>query len=224
MVIGTAAAVLGGASLLGGVLSSKASSKASKAATQASQDNTAANNALAQQTYNQNAATLAPFVQQGGAATSYINQLLGISSPGAVAAGGAGLAPGTAANAYDAYKTSTGYTSRLNEGTRAITGNAAVSGLLNSGSTLKGLTKYGQDYATNDFNGYLGQLQGQQGVGLSAASAQAGVANNYSAQVQGNNNTNATNIGNAAISKANGTSSLLSGLLSAGAYAYGAKG
>jgi hypothetical protein len=111
----------------------------------------------------------------------------------------------------------------LREGTQAVTNNKAVSGLLHSGSALKDLTKYGQSFATDYRNDYLGQLTQQQGVGASAASAAAGVANNYSSQVQGNNSTNATNVGNAAIAKANGTSSFLSGILNAGAYAYGAK-
>lgn len=225
MAIGTAAAILGGASIIGGLVSSSASSKAASRATQASQDATVQNNALARETRDQNSATLAPFVQQGGAATAYINQLLGIG--GAAPAAGAGntnLAPGAAQSGFDAFRNSTGYQFRVGEGNRAITNNKAVSGLLKSGSTLKALTSYGQNQASAEFGNYLGALQGQQGVGLSAASAQAGVANNYSAQVQGNNSVNATNAGNAAIARANSTSNFVNGLLQAGSSFVGARG
>lgn len=287
------AAAVVGASVVGGVISSSATSGAANKAAKVSSDTTASNNALARDIYGQNTQTLAPFVQQGGAATSYINQLLGIqtaptagtvSAPGAynpggaynggivgntrpeyagtvgygiasdlafngqgrdpnnaggyydrlVAAGGGQqpqgavqgnqqLAPGSASNAFDAYRNSTGYQFRLGEGNRAITNNKAVSGLLNSGSALKDLTRFGQDFASNEFGNYLGQLTGQQGVGLSAASAQAGVANNFSAQVQGNNSTNATNQGNAAIAKANGTVNAVQGVLGTAGYLAGMK-
>jgi deferrochelatase/peroxidase EfeB len=80
MVIGTAAALLGGAAILGGVVSAKSSSSAANKATAASQAATNSNNILARETRDINNATLAPFVQQGGAATSYINQLLGIKT------------------------------------------------------------------------------------------------------------------------------------------------
>lgn len=188
-------------------LSGKTASKATAAATAASNTANTENNALAQNIYNQNSATLAPYVAQGGAASSYINQLLGLPSTAAAGAANSGLA---------AYKTASGYDSTLANGQKTITNGAAVSGLLNSGSTLKGLTKYEDDLSSSALTGYLGQLTGQQGTGLSAASAQAGVANNYSANVQNNNSTNATNTGNAALTNANSSSSLISSLLSAG--------
>ncbi len=296
-----AAAIVGGTALVGGVVSASASSKAANKAAQVSQDATTQNNALARDIYSQNTQTLAPFVQQGGAATAYINQLLGIQSPqaaqpqpvtpGAASSAGspswnggyldsaqtrqdigrdgygfedlkvsdglgglgramilgsfrqggyqapqqaapvatyapaaAAPAAGSAGNAFDAYRNSTGYQFRLGEGMRAVTANKAMSGLLNSGSAVKSAMRYGDGLAAAEFDNYYNRLAGQQGVGLSAASAQAGVANNYSSQVQGNNSTNATNAGNAAIAKGNAISNAANGVSNSLAYIYGARG
>lgn len=97
---------------------------------------------------------------------------------------------GTNNPAFQNYLNSTGYNFQLQQGSDAITGNAASKGVLNSGSTAKALTTYGQNLASTDFNNYLGQLgsaatlQGQnaagytntvnQGVGAAEAVGQAG--------------------------------------------------
>lgn len=62
--------------------------------------------------------------------------------------------------AYQNYLNSTGYQFQLQQGTDAITGNAASKGLLNSGATGKSLENYGQNLASTSFNNYLGQLSG----------------------------------------------------------------
>lgn len=74
-----------------------------------------------------------------------------------------------AEDAFSQYRDSTGYQFRLGEGLGAITGSAAARGLLNSGGTLKGLTRYGQDFASNEFGNYMAQLQATEGRGLNAA-------------------------------------------------------
>lgn len=87
--------------------------------------------------------------------------------------------------AFQNYLNSTGYNFQLDQGSKAITSNAAAKGLLNSGATAKALTTYGQDLASTTFNNYLGQLgglaglQGQQanqGLGAAEAVGQAGTA------------------------------------------------
>lgn len=60
--------------------------------------------------------------------------------------------------AFKNYLNSTGYGFQLQQGSDAITGNAASKGLLNSGSTARALTSYGQNLASTTFNNYLGQL------------------------------------------------------------------
>ncbi|WP_070152602.1 hypothetical protein [Sphingobium phenoxybenzoativorans] len=70
-----AAAVIGGVATLGGAaVSASASSKASKAASKAA----STNNALQERIYNENRATLDPYVQAGNRATPAIQALLGL--------------------------------------------------------------------------------------------------------------------------------------------------
>jgi hypothetical protein len=102
-----------------------------------------------------------------------------------------------------------------------------TNGLLRSGSTLKALTKYGQDLGTGDFQTYLGNLQGQQGVGLSGANALAGVGQSYAGAVGANNDSAASATGNAALVGAANTNALMAQLAgAAGAYgsSYGGSG
>jgi len=72
--------------------------------------------------------------------------------------------------AFQQYQDSTGYQFRLDQGLGAVTQSAAASGLLNSGSTLKGLTEYGQNLASSEFQSYLSNLNNAQSTGLTAAS------------------------------------------------------
>lgn len=224
MAIGTLTALALGGAALGGIVSSSNNKSAANSATAASERATLANNALARETRDINTATFAPIVAQGGVATSYINQLLGIAQPQQPGQfGGNALAPGAAQSGFDAFRQSTGYDFRVNEGNRAITNNAAVNGMLNSGATLKALNRFGQNQASGEFNNYLNTLLGQQSLGSNAASAQAGVANNFSSQVQANNAQNASNIGNAQLARAGANNQFITGLLGAGAYALGGR-
>lgn len=80
--------------------------------------------------------------------------------------------------AFQNYLNSTGYNFQLDQGSRAITGNAASKGLLNSGATARALEGYGQHLASTTFNNYLSNLGGLAGLygqqadrGLNAADA-----------------------------------------------------
>lgn len=213
MPIGIGGALAIGSVAAAGIGAVASSSSASKAAN-ASQNATNSNNALAADIYGQNKATLAPFVAQGGAATSYINKLLGLTPD----------TDGTAAAGLASFKKASGYDSTLANGSKLITNDAAVKGLLGSGSVLKALQKKEDDLSSGSLGTYLDRLSSQQGVGLSAASAQAGVANTYSSQVQGNNSTNATNQGNAAIAQGNAISNGVNGVANTASYLYGLGG
>lgn len=72
--------------------------------------------------------------------------------------------------AFRRYQGSTGYRTRLQEGTDAITGSAAAGGSLLSGATLKGLNRFGQGLASQEFINYLNQLQNPIGRGFNADS------------------------------------------------------
>lgn len=96
--------------------------------------------------------------QVGAAAQNHLAALLGLSGD-----------PAAAEAAFNQFKDSTGYQFRMNQGVDAITGGAAARGLLNSGSTAQGITQYGQDIASAEFNNYMNQLLNQQQTGLSSA-------------------------------------------------------
>lgn len=99
----------------------------------------------------------------------------GASSNNAIAALlGVGGDATAANNAFQGYNNSTGLNFQLQEGQKAVTTNAASRGLLNSGATLKALTKYGQNLGSTSFNNYLTQLGGLATRGLSAGAAIGG--------------------------------------------------
>lgn len=60
-----------------------------------------------------------------------------------------------------AYQQSPDYQFQLSEGSKAVTQNKAVSGLLESGSALKALTSYAQNLANGDYTGWRGYVTGQ---------------------------------------------------------------
>lgn len=195
LVIGTVAAAG-----LGAAASISASNKASRTA----RDVAAQNNALQQNIYNENKATLQPFVTNGTQASNSINALLGLGGDT------------NAANAaYDGYKTSTEYSSRFNEGQRAVTAALGGKGLLDSGAAQKALLKYGQTFASNEFGNYMGNLQTQQQTGLGAAAALTSNGQNYANAVTANNNNAANTAANAALSNAGTVNSVLGSALSA---------
>lgn len=102
-----------------------------------------------------------------------------------------------AESAFDIYRDSTGYQFRMNEGVNALNSNTFGAGVGQSGAALKALTEYGQNFASNEFGNYMGYLGNQQAVGAGAASAQAGVGQNFVSQVSANNNAAGTAAANA---------------------------
>jgi hypothetical protein len=67
----------------------------------------------------------------------------------------------------------------------------------------------------NEFGKYLGYLGGQQQVGLTAASAQAGVGQGYANAVSANNNNASNTASNAALATGGAINSTISSALSA---------
>lgn len=88
-----------------------------------------------------------PFVDTGTKVTSAMANLLGLNGPQGQS------------EAFDNWRGSTGYQFGLDEGMGAITGGAASKGLLNSGSTAKALTRFGQDYASTKYGDYMKSLE-----------------------------------------------------------------
>ena len=129
-----------------------------------------------------------------------------------------------ATDAYNIFKQSTGYVERVNEGNRSINAGYAGRGLVQSGAAQKALLKYGQQQASNEFGNYLGYLGNQQGVGLSGASALAGVGQSFANNVGNINQNQAQFTGQASVARANNSNSLITGIGGAIGGALGAFG
>lgn len=115
-------------------------------------------------------------------------------------------------SAFARFRDSTGYQFRFNEGSNALNANYAAKGLLTSGAAQKALTRYGQDYGSNEFGNYFNMLNNQQQMGLSGASALAGVGQSYAGTVAANNNAAATAAANAALMKGQANANMWGGI------------
>lgn len=163
-------AVIGGAtSLIGGRQASKSASKAAEEQTKATKSAIAAEErALERQIGLQE-----PFRQVG------VNALAQYPTA---------AAPSYTPFGMEQFKTDPGYQFRMSEGLKALERSAAARGILSSGQTLKDITRFGQDTASqeyqNAFSRYmlenermrrekLDPLEYQIGLGQAAASGQA---------------------------------------------------
>ncbi len=181
---------------MGGLVSKIFGGGGKKAARQA--------NALQTRIYDESVGRFDPIIQSGNNARSIYDGLLGIGGD-----------KEQAENAFSRYRDSSGYNFQLQQGSDAITGNKAASGLLNSGSTLKALTKYGQDLGSNFFERFLSLLGNQQVAGQNAAGALTGAGQNYA-------NAYGQNLWNRVQSNQNAFSNILSlGTAAVGAFSSG---
>jgi hypothetical protein len=186
-----AAAAIAG-SVAGGVISAKASSKAAN--TQVAAEKQA--QTIAQQQYQQQQANLAPYSATGQQAATQLGQL---------------MAPGSTS-----FQTDPGYQFRLAEGQKALERSAASKTGTLSGAATKAATRYGQDYAGNEYQNVFNRYQSVANMGLNAAGQ-----GNQASQAYTNNATNAlTGAANASaagtVGTANAISSMLGGIGSAG--------
>lgn len=139
----------------------------------------------------------------------------------------AGVNPQEAANnAFDIFRGSTGYQFRLGEGMNALNSGYAGAGVLQSGDAMRAATEYGQNFASNEFGNYMGQLGNQQSVGLQGAGALAGVGVDHANSISALNMNNANNITNSAVARANNSNAMIGGIGNAfqnalGGFAYG---
>jgi hypothetical protein len=215
MTFATAALIMGGATLAGGLVAANASRSAANTQAGASREAQAAQERM----YERQVELNEPFRLAGVASQNRLMELLGIRSPTA-AAGDTSSGFVTDPNSPDFgkyardfgagdFQQDPGYAFRLSEGMKALDRTAAARGGLLSGSTLKGAQRYGQDLASqeyqNAYNRYqtnranqLNPLMGYaSGPGLSATAASSGAAQNFGVQT-------GQNIQNAASSRASG--------------------
>lgn len=90
-----------------------------------------------------------------------------------------------------------GYDFRMQEGMKALDRSAAARGSLQSGATLKALSRYNQDFAANEYNNAynrfnadrdrrFGRLSSLAGMGQNAVNTTIGAGTNYANAVGGN--------------------------------------
>lgn len=178
--MGIEAAIIGSA-VLGAGSTALAASKAAKAQKQAATQSAD----IQREMFERQAALQEPFRQAGMTAQNQIMQLLGI--------GGDQAAPGYGSLAQpfgtQQFQQDPGYAFRQAEGMKALERSAAARGGLLSGATMKGIQRFGQDLASqeyqNAFNRYqveraarLNPLQSLMGAGQSSANTLTGAAGN----------------------------------------------
>ena len=223
--------VIGGAA---SIFTSKSNNKAIDRATQAQSASDAQQIGFQREIYGKNEAALSPFMQRGNAAGNQINALLGLGGgipmPGPITGYGSGTfnmdgTPATtgtagpaqpahqsALNAYEMFKQSTGYQSRLQEGQRGQGAMYSALGTYQSGARDKALARFNQDYASREFGNYVGMLGNQQGVGFAGASALAGVGQGFADRMGAISQNGADTAAQAAIARAQNSGALMTGL------------
>lgn len=212
-------AIIGAGLAIGGVgavASAKSQSKAATKAADTATQTAAMNNALTRDIYNQNKQTLSPFVQTGTTAMNALNGLYGLGTAEQNAA---------ANDQFGNYIANSDYGFQFGQGTNALNSGYAGAGTLQSGAAMKALEQYRQNLQSGYRTEYASGLSNQQGVGLNAAGALAGVSTNYANTISANNNTASSTIANAALVKgASNPFANLAGTIGGGLISYGSGG
>ena len=170
-----------GSSVLGSVMGSNAASDAADVQAGAARDATAATD----RQYQQNRTDMAPWREAGVKALDQINT---------------GIAPGGDFNrsfTMADYVADPGLAFRLKTGTDAIDGSAAARGSLLSGGTLKALTRYGQDYGSQEYGKAYDRFNNDMTTRFNRLSSVAGTGQTAT--------TNTANMGTAATESMNNT-------------------
>lgn len=168
---GVAAAAVGAAgSIAGSAMQSGAAGKAGAAA----QRNLEMALPQIQENYNTSIHAFQPWLTGGQSGLGATSDLLGLNGPEAATA------------AMDRFRTSPGYQWQLDQGLRAVDAAAAAKGMGRSGAVLKAEQEYGQGLADQEFGNYYNRLFGLSTQGLNAAGGVASAANNLSAALEGN--------------------------------------
>jgi hypothetical protein len=179
MGLAAAAAIGAVASVGSGLIASSGAKSAAKTQAQAA----AQAQASQERAFERQVELQEPFRQAGLTAQEQIMQLLGIGGDQAAAGYGSLAKP----FGMEQFQQDPGYAFRQSEGMKALERSAAARGNLLSGSTMKGIQRFGQDLASQDyqnaFNRYqversarLNPLQSLMGAGQSSANTLTGAA------------------------------------------------
>ncbi len=185
MSFATAAGIVAGGSILGGIFGASGAKKAAKAQLQAAREA----NALQERMFNQQVALQEPFRQAGITTQNELLRQMGLGGDKTSAGYGNMLRNFSAED----FQTDPGYAFRMSEGLKALDRTAAARGGMISGAAQKAAARYSQDVASNEYqNAYnrynqnrstnYNMLTGQQAVGQNATNAQTAAAGNYGQQ------------------------------------------
>lgn len=183
------ALIAGAAALGGGAIAAGGAKKAARAQEQAARDAQAANERMLERQIG----LQEPFRQAGLTAQEQIMQLLGVGGDASAADYGSLAKPFGMSD----FEQDPGYAFRQSEGMKALERSAAARGQLLSGPTLKGIQRFGQESASqeygNAFNRYqiersarLNPLQSLMGAGQSATNVMTGNVGQSSQNQQAN--------------------------------------
>ena len=227
------AAAIIGSTVVGGLISADAAGDAADTAAGASGAASAASIGEQRRQYDLSRADYAPYLAAG---TGAVNRL------------GAGVAAGGEFGAVTPFdfrydqNTDPGYGFRFSEGMKGLERGAAARGGLLSGATLRGITRYGQDMGSqeyqNAFNRYVtgfnantgernqlyNRLAGVAGTGQNAVGSVTAQGATTAGNIGNAYMTNAANTGNAAMAAAGQRQSAFSGGANVLGRMYGNKG
>lgn len=177
------AAALAGGAVVGAIAQNRAAKKGAKAQTRATDQAIAA-----QQSSEERAIALQrPFFNAGYAANAALLDLTGVDR--SKLGPGEGVTPGSPEDlsAYGKYnyQKDPGYQFRMDEGVKALDRSAAARGILNSGGQLRRLTRYGQDYASNEYQNVYNRIAAIAGFGTGSSSQASNTIVNTGANIGG---------------------------------------
>lgn len=197
-------AVIGGVgSVAGGVASGKGASKAAEIQANAQAQQTAALQGM----YNQNVARATPTFDNGTAAQSRIQTLLGLSG-------------GDGSSAQADLAATPGYQYSLNQSMNAVNANAYSMGLGNSGAALKSLQANANGLASGNYDNYVNQLGGVANRGVDAMNGINGQGNLTTNAINNVTQTGANAASTNAVYQGNDLASILKGVTNAAGQAY----
>ena len=176
MAIGTGTAILAG-TLGAGLLGANASSRAAK--TQAAATGQAAD--LEREMFERNIELNAPFREAGITA---LNKLIPMATE---------YTP----FGMDQFQQDPGYAFRMSEGMKGLERSAAARGGLLSGSTLKGIQRFGQDLGSQEYQNAFNRYQTERQARLNPLQSLAGVGQTTSQQLGAAGTQMAGNVGQA---------------------------
>jgi len=161
-----AVAVVGG-SIIGGLINKSASDRASDAQSEAARRANETQLAM----YNQNRADTEPWRKAGGGAVGQMSMLTG---PGGEFNRSFSMAD---------YQQDPGYAFRLSEGQKALERSASARGNLLGGAGLRAIDRYGQDYASNEYQNAYNRWQQQRTQQFNQLASLAGLGQTSTGQL-----------------------------------------